>query len=130
MHDAVATLNASSVEAGTTVVANQQQTEDGGGSGCGGRAVVIEWLLRVGVARGAVVTGALGSERHRQHTLGRAVMEAAQLARSAGSGETRVARSLARAERAFIFNSVEARTDGGEGMLLVGQRRRDMLVGQ
>jgi hypothetical protein len=61
------------------------------------------WVVRVGVARGSVATGGLGLKRQRCHFFGGPVAEAARLARECPAGETRVQRSLTKAEGAGCF---------------------------
>jgi class 3 adenylate cyclase len=94
------------------------------------------WRLRIGIARGGVVAGGLGTQRRRCHFFGGAVAEAAQLAWKCPAGQTRVQRSVARAEAAgaFKFIRVEiageerqagaARAAGAEGVMRLCGRRR------
>ncbi len=69
------------------------------GEGGGG----AQWRVRVGVARGTIVTGGLGLQRQRCHFFGGAVAEAARLARECPGGETRVQRCLTKVEGANAF---------------------------
>ena len=76
---------------------------------------------QVGVARGALVTGCMGAQRVRMHFFGPAVVAATQLAGECAFGETRVHRSLARAEGCAAFDFGRARC--GAGLLLFERRR-------
>ncbi len=86
LHDAARALN--------TKAATATSTAPGHG---------LQWRVRVGLARGSVATGALGLQRQRCHFFGGAVAEAALLARECPAGETRVQRSLTKAEGANCF---------------------------
>ena len=106
MHDAARALNA-------RVAA---------GSGCGPR-----WRLRIGIARGSVVTGGLGEGRRRCCFFGGALAEAARLSHVCPAGSTLVSRGLARAEcaRAFAFAQPPAACGGDlAGLVVLAGRRR------
>ena len=83
MHDAAAALSSKAAAAG------------------GG----VRWRLRIGIAKGSVVTGGMGSSRQRCHFFGEAVAEAVRLARECDGGETRVQRGVSKAEgsQTFVF---------------------------
>jgi hypothetical protein len=86
--------------------------------------------VRVGVARGSVVTGGLGAQRRRCHFFGGAVAEAVRLARECPAGETRVQRGLTHAEgaKAFVFFQPPAppapAKPGGVAVAAVAEQRR------
>jgi hypothetical protein len=67
----------------------------------GGGGVALR--VRIGVAKGPVVTGGMGLRRRRCHFFGGAVAEAVRLVRGCPAGETRVQRGLAKAEGAQAF---------------------------
>jgi class 3 adenylate cyclase len=69
--------------------------------------------VQIGVARGSAVAGGLGAQRRRCHFLGGAAAEAARLARGCPAGETRVQRSVARAEEAAAFRFARGTEAGG-----------------
>jgi hypothetical protein len=94
LHDAARALNAKAAASAATT----------GGGRC------AQWRVMVGLARGSVVTGGLGSKRQRCHFFGEAVAEAARLARECPAGETRVQRGLTKTEGAscFIFTPTSA----------------------
>ena len=97
LHDAARVLNASAAAAAA------------GGGRC------AQWRVRVGLARGSVVTGGLGLKRERCHFFGGAMAEAARLARECPAGETRVQRSLTRAEGAGGFAFTHPASPGPSG---------------
>ncbi len=100
LHDAARALNAKMAAATITT-----------GGHC------VQWRVRVGLARGSVVTGGLGLQRQRCHFFGGAVAEAARLARECPSGETRVQRSLTKAEGAscYAFTASPCPSEGAGG---------------
>ena len=86
----------------------------------------VQWHVRVGVARGNIVTGAMGLQRQRCHFFGGAVAEAVRLARECPAGEARVQRGLTKLEgaRAFAFTHTLAGAPGaGAAVGLTGRRR-------
>ncbi len=90
------------------------------------------WVLRVGLARGSVVTGGLGAQLRRCHFFGGPVAQAAQLARECPDGGTWAQRSLAKAEGAqpFSFSSPFALAAGAApAVALTGRRRFSIQVG-
>jgi class 3 adenylate cyclase len=106
IHDDAAALNARSA----------------GGAGSGGG---VRWRVRVGMARGSIVTGGLGARRQRCHFFGGAVAEAVRLARECPAGETRVQRGLSKAEgaQAFAFTHTLAGASGAGAVVgLTGRR--------
>ena len=105
MHAAVRGLNA----------AADSLTQAGGG---------VAWRLRVGVARGTIVAGGLGARRRRCHFFGEAAAAAARLAGECPAGETRVQRSLGRAEgaQAFALYPTASAAGGPRGALGLRQR--------
>ena len=85
----------------------------------------VQWHVRVGVARGNIVTGAMGLQRQRCHFFGGAVAEAVRLARECPAGETRVQRGLSKAEGAQAFSftqSLGAATGAAAVVGLTGRR--------
>ncbi len=108
MQDVATTLNAKNVAAAAA---------DGGKS--------VLWRVRVGVARGNIVTGGMGIRRQRCHFFGGAVAEAVRLARECTAGETRVQRGLSKAEGAGAFaftHSLGAASGAGAAVGLTGRR--------
>ena len=116
MHDAAAALSSKAAAAG------------------GG----VRWRLRIGIAKGSVVMGGMGSSRQRCHFFGEAVAEAVRLARECDGGETRVQRGVSKAEgsQTFVFQrlpcppapSAPAAAAKGSGVALALRGRRTSLL--
>ncbi len=83
------------------------------------------WRLRIGIARGGVVTGGLSAERRRCCFFGAAVAEADRLARACHPGHVLLQRGLARADgaRAFAFAPAPGLEAPGAAVALVGRRQ-------
>jgi class 3 adenylate cyclase len=87
--------------------------------------VRVEWRVRVGVARGNIVTGGMGLQRQRCHFFGGAVAEAVRLARECPAGETLVQRALSKAEgaQAFAFTHSLGAASGAGAVVGLTERR-------
>jgi class 3 adenylate cyclase len=108
--------------------ASQQPPAPPGGPGGPGGP---RWRVRVGVARGSVVTGGLGAQQRRCHFFGGAVAEAVRLARECPAGETRVQHGLTRAEgaQAFAFSQPPAPGQPRGAAVAAGAERRRRAPG-